>query len=1130
MYSSYYVAKASQGDSESYDWSGRSSQTMRVEASRTDGPSGEHSEDESAMPSLHNPFDDETTGDDASGNRISEPLWLCSECMSPDWRIMPGGYRCGRCGCMSFFDARTERPPAAPVQNHADKPDEKPAGRHTRKPDDPEPSSSDMPDERAESEPRTSDPSIDPETLKPLSRRQRRAARKSAGNIDRRAQSNVATTSLNQKQLMNMPTQTSQGMTSRHSGHSDWRDEMLKGLNSAVNRDKDKEWSLRKGPSPGIKYRGGSPPNPPQWSYHRDDLRAFQKWERKIEVWTIQVSAYLPPNEAAMLLYVSLKGEAEEELEWCDIKKINADDGVQYIVNTLRQPLMTRSVYLKRKYLHEYEYVQRQSNEPIRSFCNRYGRIERSLKSVNINVEGMYDGESRGARLLERMRLGLEQQRLILVASNQSLEFDTIREAAQIQFPDHRPTPQVVFNREFDGEKRQDSTSQRTTTPQPQHRPQKGHGKGGKSQSKGKSQMSSLPKSTAYVTEIADSNDQAEEEEDSYHEEQHEEEDGAEGEELNTIEEGDEDDGDQEGDLVADLAEVARCLTVTARRLQGMTLGRKFTGGSKTIAQRKAETHCAVCGQKGHWQGDSECPQSGNSNGGKGGKTFTPGNKKPEAKSQAKKVMTVTYGSGRREIPIQDTPEEIYGTRFQTFMIRANIPNKVLANSISSFKEYMVLDTACQRTCCSTRWFQEWSKLTKQYGMHAKKSQSQEPFEFGHGPTQYSHMHAYLPANFDHNNSTPCLSGAQVINATNDIPLLGSCDLMKKMQTIIDMPNQEVRFQALGVTVPLEVVNGHVAVKITRFSDSTDTKRKVWQDLFTLAQHEDADPEFITAIRHSSISTSSSERSRDAKPTTSMDSSMAPFCDRVLQRGVLPGKSDDPSLQASFEAKDLGCIPGPNVDGGERAADCKSNRTVSTRSAQEIRQQTRPIQQMPQLRQKLGVERGARPMGAASKTKKQAATALTILFNSGGVCGQPLYTSSFDGSEPHLNYIHGFDSFNRSEDSTTSWRQSQEHGQEDQQIPCLRGRDVGDLRVGSGGCITPEGMNSFFLDKTYAIKYPEDSEYLNVPEDAETFEEIFLTDYVKGEPTSFKTSENVKNGNKAWLAGHLKTQRKIYEN
>jgi hypothetical protein len=62
-------------------------------------------------------------------------------------------------------------------------------------------------------------------------------------------------------------------------------------------------------------------------------------------------------------------------------------------------------------------------------------------RSVQINVDGMYDSESRGARLLERMRLGLEQQRLILVAANQSLEFDVIQEAAQVQFPDHRPTP-----------------------------------------------------------------------------------------------------------------------------------------------------------------------------------------------------------------------------------------------------------------------------------------------------------------------------------------------------------------------------------------------------------------------------------------------------------------------------------------------------------------------------------------------------------------------------------------------------------------------------------------------------------------------------------------------------------------
>lgn len=55
--------------------------------------------------------------------------------------------------------------------------------------------------------------------------------------------------------------------------------------------------------------------------------------------------------------------------------------------------------------------------------------------SCGIPVDGMYDSESRGARLLDRFRLNLHQQRLILVASGQSLEFDVIREAAQIQFP-----------------------------------------------------------------------------------------------------------------------------------------------------------------------------------------------------------------------------------------------------------------------------------------------------------------------------------------------------------------------------------------------------------------------------------------------------------------------------------------------------------------------------------------------------------------------------------------------------------------------------------------------------------------------------------------------------------------------
>lgn len=370
------------------------------------------------MPGLTNPFDDPT-------DTSSEPCWICRSCGSPDWRRMNSGYRCARCGETSFVKlSDTPLPPRETaggkwvyVPNQTGPPDSRRSAGHQQQLDhgtsgasrraskhgEPhDPGNSDFSSEQAESETLTQDASIDPDTMKPLSRRQRRSRKREAEK--------QATTTL----PMQRPSTSSSSSDPKKV--SKWRDDMISGLNDVVAKKKDGDWTIQKGPSPGVKYRGGTPPSPPMWNYARDDLRAFQKWQRKVEIWQLQVSSYLPPNEAAMLLYVSLRGEAEEELEWCELSKINQQNGVQYIVDTLKQPLMTRSIYLKRKYLHEYEYVQRSNGETIRSFCNRYSRIERSLHSVGISVDAMYDSESRGARLLDRFRLNLDQQRLILVA------------------------------------------------------------------------------------------------------------------------------------------------------------------------------------------------------------------------------------------------------------------------------------------------------------------------------------------------------------------------------------------------------------------------------------------------------------------------------------------------------------------------------------------------------------------------------------------------------------------------------------------------------------------------------------------------------------------------------------------
>ena len=163
---------------------------------------------------------------------------------------------------------------------------------------------------------------------------------------------------------------------------------MLHNLGDVRLRQKEpatSERNSRKGPEKGIKFRGGAPPTPPSWHYNRDDLRAYDRWERKVRVWQLHVASYLPANEAAMSLFVSLKGEAEDELETADLAKINHKNGV----DTLRSALKTRAIYQKRKYIHDFERISRFASESVRSFCNRYHRVERALQSCGVDIAPM---------------------------------------------------------------------------------------------------------------------------------------------------------------------------------------------------------------------------------------------------------------------------------------------------------------------------------------------------------------------------------------------------------------------------------------------------------------------------------------------------------------------------------------------------------------------------------------------------------------------------------------------------------------------------------------------------------------------------------------------------------------------
>ena len=275
-----------------------------------------------------------------------QPQWICFRCEGSQFGYDINGWICEGCGSRHYYNstAPTRRETSAGTWVYV--PREAPQGeefvslrlqtaqatgdllptlllRQVRHITGPPSWTSGEGYEQAESEVATTDVTIDPDNMAPLprlSRRQRRAA--AAGRATPSGEHPEGhRSSQGRGSGLRHPPACAHGQERdrERNGLDQWRDDMLKNVAGYVgNKEADREWNSRKGPMPGIKYRGGAPPAPPPWSYNRDDLRAYDKWERKVRVWELQVSSYLPKNEAAMMLYVSLRGEAEEELEHCD--------------------------------------------------------------------------------------------------------------------------------------------------------------------------------------------------------------------------------------------------------------------------------------------------------------------------------------------------------------------------------------------------------------------------------------------------------------------------------------------------------------------------------------------------------------------------------------------------------------------------------------------------------------------------------------------------------------------------------------------------------------------------------------------------------------------------------------------
>ena len=629
--------------------------------------------------------------------------------------------------------------------------------------------------------------------------------------------------------------------------------QLLSALRKLVaKKDDDSEWSAMSGPQRGVRWRGGAPPSPPTWRYDKDDLRAYTKFVKKVEIWKLQVAPYMSKKEMALSLYNSLQGEAEQELEHTPIEDLYVDDGVAKILEALKGPMEQKVVYQKRKFLSEFENLRRYAGESMRSYVNRFRRTQRCLKSVGVDVALTYDSESMGARLLDRSGLSQEGQRLVLVGTQQRLDFEMVVESMMLQYPEFRAAPPVVTR---DGVV---------------VAPKTGSKGGGKFSSKHSTSMSTSTGSSSsssmssgkgfngprrqvhFTEEAAPDNDDGEEF-------------------LDAIDEGDEDDGaadldqpddeqdqeqDGDDDQAADLSELAQVLTLTAKKLSSLTLGRKFSGrppsskgkgkssSSSSMADRKKVTHCTACGALGHWHEDPECPlnQGGSQKPRQKGPQQT-SSQPSSTTSKTHKVGILHHEHGATEVTT--SPTTSYGNMFTINMIRhvSQQPHEINEVKISGpemFAGYMVLDTGCQRTCCGLEWSEAHTALLCDVGLHPKMMEFPDSFKFGKGTPSHSTQKGYYPSAIG---GQPLVLAASTLH--EKIPFLASNSLLTGLGAVFNLVSDSIVFTRLGgAKAKICRLGGHMAIEIADFQVDVPADMSVWEEFSKQVDWNNPPPEF----------------------------------------------------------------------------------------------------------------------------------------------------------------------------------------------------------------------------------------------------------------------------------------------
>eukprot|EP00435_Cladocopium_sp_Y103_P034659 s577_g9.t1 len=440
---------------------------------------------------------------------------------------------------------------------------------------------------------------------------------------------------------------------------------------------------------------------------------------------------------------------------------------------------------------------------------------------------------------------------------------------------------------------------------------------------------------------------------------------------------------DDDDDDAAQLQELADVLTVTSKKLQSTVLGRKFTGRPRTIEERKRTSTCTACGQLGHWAGDSVCTMS-NKDKDKSSKGAGKHGKDGQGKSVKKAFVVNVPGEPSHE---QHQLPDAMGTStstlgnpstFFTFMGTHKVEHDPFTNYITeiiNFAGYMIVDTACQRSCCSSKWFDIHTKIMMNHGFRPHVIDVTDHFQFGSGGIHKAAKRAYLPAALPGQPAEGLLLGVSVLKDAQ-IPFLASNTMLEKLGCVIDTVRQRLRFEFIGVDVPLERLHGHYVVNIASFSKLA-CKSDVWKHLSEDGVWDQPDPEVVLAATCAQAPERPSHPDVLHQRATGMASALEGPGEAIAHLVPEDTQEYEPNGGTrdgtSGLAHDVGAAH--HCHGGQRDESFKGKDTSSfvfAPGVPPLRQQGRKVQPVPSMPPEVQVQRRASRIAKGSTSKAKA--------------------------------------------------------------------------------------------------------------------------------------------------------------